>query len=276
MHRPLRRWHRPAGECRGGGGESTGAAESQGQVGGAGAGRPRAGRSRAFPSGGPDGGWVESGGRGSRSWWRLKPPRSRWERGSVEKLAVGLGWGGEGAPRSQNSALAAPARSSLLQAQDGGGHDTHAARVTTRPGPVCLRLTRTQGQRGPLRLARHLGPVVGAPSASRGSGPAPPVTPFPAGPRRGPEAPQAKIVKGVERPESWGAATQEPCCGGCGGVVPPPGAADSPAPCRSGHASLAVQTSLWRGKEVEASPVEAHPSRAVPVRGAGGTMGLPL
>lgn len=46
---------------------------------------------------------------------------------------------------------------------------------------------------------------------------------------------------------------------GAAGVVPPPGAADSPAPGRSGHASLAVQTWLWRGKGRGGEPRRSAP-----------------
>lgn len=45
---------------------------------------------------GPDSGWVGRPGRGPRSWWCLKPPRPRWERGGLEKLAAGLGQEGGG------------------------------------------------------------------------------------------------------------------------------------------------------------------------------------
>lgn len=86
-----------------------------------------------------DSGRVGRGGRGPRSWQRLKPPRPRWERGSLEKLAAGLGRGGGGrGPAFPELRAGRPARSPLLQAQSGGGHHTHAARLTARPGPVCL------------------------------------------------------------------------------------------------------------------------------------------
>lgn len=42
--------------------------------------------------------WVGRGGRGPRSWWRLKPSPPRWERGSLEKLAAGLEPGGGRGP----------------------------------------------------------------------------------------------------------------------------------------------------------------------------------
>lgn len=60
---------------------------------------------------------------------------------------------------------------------------------------------------------------------------------------------------------------------GAAGVVPPPGAADSPAPSGSGHASSRCKPRS--GREAEASPAEAHPPPVPLAGGAGGTKGRP-
>lgn len=92
------------------------------------------------------------------------------------------------------------------------GHVTHAARLTTSLVPVRLRLTQAQGRCGRSQFpAARDDRELQVPPVS--ASPAPPETPLPAGPRRTPGSAGEELAAG-ERPESRGAAAQEPSFGG--------------------------------------------------------------
>lgn len=141
---------------------------------------------------GPDSGWVGRPGRGPRSWWCLKPPRPRWERGGLEKLAAGLG-------------------------QEGGGRGP-AFPEQPRPQPQHVAHSLSTGSGGPCISQVNIGSRAERP---RGGGAAPMVTWLRPRLRRGPELSRSGVRRWLETGNA-SPATRELLCGGVrlGNVLP--------------------------------------------------------
>lgn len=130
-----------------------------------------AGAQRLISFRGPDSVWVGHPGRGPRSWWCLKPPRPRWERGGLEKLAAGLG-------------------------QEGGGR---GLAFPEQPGPQTQHVAHSlsTGSGGPYTSQVNRGPRAAA--RPRGGGAAPVVTWLSLGLRRGQELNRGSVEVAGDR-----------------------------------------------------------------------------
>lgn len=143
---------------------------------------------------GPDSGWVGRPGRGPRSWWCLKPPGPRWERGGLEKLAAGLG-------------------------QEGGGRGP-VFPEQPRPQPQHVAHSLSIGSGGSCISQVNIGSRAVRP---RGGGAAPVVTRLGPRLRREPELNRSGVRRWLELGNA-NPATRELRCGGVRlGNVPPIG-----------------------------------------------------